>query len=82
MYFGLKLKTLAIIDLDVILLIHLRFFQRTFHTPPFLAAKRPFTAARVFPSIATVLGGLGERSSSPSGSGRSPAANVYGDFMV
>ena len=38
----------------------------------------PFTAARVFPSIApTVLGGPAERSSSPSGSGPSPAAKRF-----
>ena len=36
------------------------------------------TAARVFPSIAPIaLGGLGERSSSPSGSGRSPVAKRF-----
>ena len=42
MHFDLKTKSLAMIDLEVTLLIHLRFFQRTFHPPPFLAAKGPY----------------------------------------
>src|SRR5208282_3674172 len=83
MHFGLKLKTLAMIDLDVTLLIHLRFFQRPFHPPPFLAAKRPFTAARVFPFHCTnCADGLWELERSPRGFGRSPAAKPFYDFMV
>ena len=82
MHFGLKLKTLAMIDFEVTLLIHLRFFQRTFH-PLFLAAKSPFTAASVFPSIApTVLGACGSLSAHPEGSGGAQPPNLFDDFMV
>ena len=45
MHFGLKSKYLAMIDLEVTLLIRVRFFQRTFHPSFFLAAKRLFTTA-------------------------------------
>ena len=83
MHFGLKSKSLGMIDLEVTLLIHLRFFQSTFHPPPFLAAKRPFTAARVFPSIAqTVLGACGSLSAHPEGSGGAQPPNLFEDFMV
>ena len=74
------------IDLEVTLLIHLRLFQRTFQSPPFLAAKRPFTAARLFPSIApTVLGACGSLSAlsaHPEGSGGAQPPNLFDDFMV
>ena len=70
------------IDLEVTLLIHLRFFQRTFHPPPFLA-ESAHTAARMFPSMApTVLGGLGSLSVPPAGPGGARPPNVFGDFVV
>ena len=46
-----------------------------FPHPPFLAAKRPFTAARVFPfHFTNCAGSLCELERSPRGFGRSPAA--------
>src|SRR5208282_2209343 len=81
--FDLKTKSLAIIDLEVTLLIHLRFFQRTFHPPPFLTAKHPFLRLECSLSIApTVLGACGSLSAHPEGSGGAQPPNLFDDFMV
>src|SRR5208282_5793095 len=83
MHFDLKTKSLAMIDLEVTLHIHLRFFQRTFHPPPPSSPQSAHAVAGMFPCMApTVLGGLGERSSSPAGPGGARPPNVFGDFVV
>ena len=80
MHFDLKTKSLAMIDLEVTVLIHLRFFQRT---PPPSSPQRAHTAARMFPSMApTVLGLWGSVQAPSEGPGEARPPKVYGDFEV
>src|SRR5208282_162195 len=83
MHFGLKLKTLGMIDLDVTLLIHLRFSQRTFHPPPSSPQSAPLLRLVCSLSISpTVLGDCGSLSAHPEGSGGAQPPNLFDDFMV
>ena len=78
MHFDLKAKSLAMTDLEVAFLIPLRSFH-VLSSPPLPRRKAPLTAVIECSTSwqSLQLGGLGERSSSLSGSGRSPAVKRF-----
>ena len=76
MHFDLNLKSLTMSGLKIPPLIHLcPFHAHAFPLP--LPRNGHQTAARDCNPPLLLLGGLGERLSSPSGSGRSPAAKRF-----
>src|SRR5208282_3334175 len=84
MHFDLKTESLVMIDLEVTLLIHLRYFQRTFHPPPSSSPQSaPLLRLECSLSIApTVLGACVSLSAHPEGSGGAQPPNLFDDFMV